>query len=57
MHSLPTLRWYVWMFSFKPFLQSRYVAVATRSLGAVHFIATFATTTRTLQALRTENTL
>src|SRR4029077_16160494 len=33
-----------WMFYFKPFLESRYVAVATRGLGTVHFIATFATT-------------
>ena len=40
-----------WMFYFKPFLESRYVAVATRGLGTVHFIATFATTNRTSHAL------
>jgi hypothetical protein len=40
-----------WMFSFKPFLESRYVAVATRGPGTVHFIATFATTNRTSHAL------
>ncbi len=35
-----------WMFSFKPFLEGRYVAVTPRGLGTVHFIATFAATNR-----------
>jgi hypothetical protein len=40
-----------WVFSLKPFLESCYVALATRGLAIVHFIATFTATHRTLHVL------